>query len=129
MEKIRRMKLLSQYLNHVGDPRTGMQPDRPAGCPIKPGQTVKHRGFPRAIRANQRGNRPSFDLKIDIIERFNAAKMHHQMLNLQNIVIHGATPFRTATPVRLVRTSPRGRQIIISTIRRQTAAPDIRRTP
>jgi hypothetical protein len=49
--------------------------------PVKTGQAVKHRGLARAVGADQGGDRPPLHLQIDIIQRFDAAEMHHQMLN------------------------------------------------
>lgn len=49
--------------------------------PDKTGQAVKHRGLARAVGAYQGGDRPPLHLQIDIIQRFDAAEMHHQMLN------------------------------------------------
>ncbi|GKM97077.1 hypothetical protein NUKP76_20450 [Klebsiella variicola] len=53
----------------------------PPRRPVKTGQAVKHRGLARAVGADQGGDRPPLHLQIDIIQRFDAAEMHHQMLN------------------------------------------------
>jgi hypothetical protein len=94
----------------------GVEFDGAAGGAVKAGQAVEHRGFAGAVGADQRGDRVAFDRQIHVAERLDAAKVHHQMLNLQDCVAHGATPLRGAKLVRLILISPRGRQIIIATI-------------
>ena len=81
VEKIVRVKLLPQHLNDIGDLFPRPQHDAPPRRPIKAGQAVKYRGFARAVGADQGGDRPPLHLQIDIIQRFDAAEMHHQMLN------------------------------------------------
>jgi len=44
-------------------------------------QQAEQRGLARAVGADQGGDRPPLHLQIDIIQRFDAAEMHHQMLN------------------------------------------------
>ena len=81
VEKIVRVKLLPQHLNDIGNLFPRPQHDAPPRRPVKTGQAVKHRGLARAVGADQGGDRPPLYLQIDIIQRFDAAEMHHQMLN------------------------------------------------
>ena len=48
---------------------------------VEAGQTVKDRGFSRAVRANQGDNLFLVQIQIHIVDRQQAAKAHHQAVN------------------------------------------------
>jgi|GEM_PF-3907159 len=81
MEEITCPQRLTQHLHDVGGARPRLQQDRSAGSLVKAGQTVEYRGFPRAVRADKRSNRPPLYLKANVVEGFNPAEVHHQVFH------------------------------------------------
>src|SRR5471030_2213133 len=96
MQPILTTEFLSQYLDNIHGPLPAIEHNATAGGFIEARQAIEYRGFARAVRPDQRGDRTAFHFKINIVERFNAAELHHQMLDLENRIRHGATPLRTA---------------------------------
>ena len=48
---------------------------------VETGQTVKHRGFSRAVGANQGDDLFLMQIQIHVVDRQQAAKTHHQTVN------------------------------------------------
>ncbi|CAH0306967.1 hypothetical protein SRABI106_03928 [Rahnella aquatilis] len=82
-----RLKFLPEHLDYIGRPAARIEQNIAAGRFIKTCQAIKYRGFSCAVRADQRGNRSAFHRKIHIVQRLNAAEMHAQMLDTQDVVI------------------------------------------
>ncbi|SQI29619.1 Uncharacterised protein [Serratia plymuthica] len=57
--------------------------DGAASGAVEAGQAVKHRGFSRAVRADQRNNFAFVQLKRHVIHRQQAAETHRQPFNFQ----------------------------------------------
>ncbi|MNH22936.1 hypothetical protein D3C79_828120 [compost metagenome] len=116
-DEVRRLEALAEQLDDVGVAAAHVEFDTPAAGLVEAGQAVEHGGLARAVGADQGEDLVTPHLEADIAERLDAAELHHQVVDRENdIVAHGATPLRGTTPVRLMRISPRGRQIIINTI-------------
>ncbi|MCY1366341.1 hypothetical protein D9M69_532330 [compost metagenome] len=118
VDEVGRVEGLAQHLDDVRGGATGVEVDAPAGGLVEAGQAVEHGGLAGAVGADQRGDGAALDLQADVVERLDATEVHHQVLDAEDVfVAHGATPLRGVKPARLMRISPRGRQIIISTMR------------
>src|SRR5207253_9052439 len=112
-DEIGRLERYTQQLDHIGAGAPAVELDVPARGLVKPGQAVEHRGLARAVGADKGRDRVAFDLQADITQGFDPAKVHHQVVYRENdFIVHGATPLRGVTPVRLIRIRPRGFQII-----------------
>ncbi|MDT4859147.1 hypothetical protein FQZ97_936460 [compost metagenome] len=117
IDEVLRSELFPEHFDHVCSLALSIEQDLSARRLVEPGKAVEDRGLAGSVRSDQSRNRVALNAEINVVERLDAAEVHHQLVDRENDIAHGATPLRGAIPMRLMRISPRGFQIIITTMR------------